>query len=1005
MRILFLHFSDAHIEQDTNLNNINTNAIVNSLAQLDTFDECIIIFSGDITKSGLHNEYLQAGKFIGRVAKGIKDKYSVGESIATMFVPGNHDLEGIDKKSDNKQIEEYYKTKVVEDKCYEELKKLDNFYTFARRNYCDSRGNVINVRTINFDDFKIKFNLINTAPFSLLGSGNMDKGLHYIPEKELSKLKVNHEENYTVSVIHHSPEWFCGPCKESLYENMYSSSNLIFVGHEHYSQSECIKINNKYNIDISSGVALYNTKTEHGFNTLVLDTEKHSINGFKYIYNGIIYKPTKNLNNEKIIFNGKSKFTFTQSFREYIETDINERAGEHYLDYFIFPLLESKDINEDLKNYKVSNDEKFLELLKIKQRISIEGSSKSGKTTLGKYLCKLLSEDYTPLLIEGEYCGIKDSKKLIKYTLENQFGDDSDLDLFEQLEPEKKVLIIDDSDKIKKEMISSLLEENKFKFGYIIILRNVDWKFNIREKAIEQLSANRFFYLHISPFYYEKRLELIQKICSMKNEHKIIDLSEKVQRINEDIANQIRYFQLTPDFIHQFVDYYLNFSFLKTKKESSIFSKVFEANIVTRIASNTEEDNVDEIMIALDFVAYYVHFNSEYPLKNTSFKIAIDQYNTKHDNNLKEKFVFDISKKSNIIREVPGTFDIEFCDDNLLAYFVAAHLNRKLYASGWEEDLNYVLNNVCFGINGDILLFLSYITSNTQILYPILDSLMIHMKDWEELSLDNKNIEYLCKAKTQVSAKLPQAKDKKKMVEEKNDMERKIVQEKKQNSESLYSYDESEVNSFGNKILKSIRYLELVGKVLPNFRHILTAEEKKLILQVIYKYPNQLLHFMLKDINENYDKIITDVLSKTPATRKGQLITRDIIEKEIENQSIMYILSIYDFIATTTITNKTIEDVNKFDYRNNTNYYLQNIMMEENSNGEFHQFAKKVEHLYDNTELNITKQMIKLIVRKYFLCHNVSIVGEAQHVVDKFFGEGLLKELTIAQAKQRVEKK
>lgn len=44
MKILFLHLSDAHLTQETNLSEINTNAIVNSLSQMGNFDECVLVF-------------------------------------------------------------------------------------------------------------------------------------------------------------------------------------------------------------------------------------------------------------------------------------------------------------------------------------------------------------------------------------------------------------------------------------------------------------------------------------------------------------------------------------------------------------------------------------------------------------------------------------------------------------------------------------------------------------------------------------------------------------------------------------------------------------------------------------------------------------------------------------------------------------------------------------------------------------------------------------------------
>ena len=73
MKILFLHLSDSHLCGDTMLPQININAIVRSLAQMGEFDECILIFSGDIVQSGEENEYKVAAQMLATLIKRIKD--------------------------------------------------------------------------------------------------------------------------------------------------------------------------------------------------------------------------------------------------------------------------------------------------------------------------------------------------------------------------------------------------------------------------------------------------------------------------------------------------------------------------------------------------------------------------------------------------------------------------------------------------------------------------------------------------------------------------------------------------------------------------------------------------------------------------------------------------------------------------------------------------------------------------------------------------------------------
>lgn len=162
---------------------------------------------------------------------------------------------------------------------------------------------------------------------------------------------------------------------------------------------------------------------------------------------------------------------------------------------------------------------------------------------------------------------------------------------------------------------------------------------------------------------------------------------------------------------------------------------------------------------------------------------------------------------------------------------------------------------------------------------------------------------------------------------------------------------------------------------------------------------------MFKDIDKNYERIINDALSKHPTTKRGQLITKDMLDKSLQNQSIAFVLAIYDFIASASATGKAILELNsKFDFTQNTNYKIQNIMMEEN-NGNFNSMADKAEKLFKKTDLEMVKQMLRLIVRKHFLTNNIALYGNAQHIASIFFEEEEQRNLQITEAKNRFIKK
>lgn len=153
-------------------------------------------------------------------------------------------------------------------------------------------------------------------------------------------------------------------------------------------------------------------------------------------------------------------------------------------------------------------------------------------------------------------------------------------------------------------------------------------------------------------------------------------------------------------------------------------------------------------------------------------------------------------------------------------------------------------------------------------------------------------------------------------------------------------------------------------------------------------------------MDKNFESIVNDILIRYPTTKQGLIITSSMVEKSLQNQAIIFIFCIYDFIAYTASTNKGLNELNKFNFNQKENYMLQNLMMEEN-NGSINNFMMKLNRLFDSTDKNAIKQMILFTVRKFFLNHDVEIKGEIQRVVDKFFDSNQKKTLKLIQAKNR----
>lgn len=997
MKILFLHISDTHFRESDQANR-EINAISKALHQMDSFDNCVIFYTGDVTNSGAYNEFRTAGRFLKNLILKLKEDY-VNGYIGVCVIPGNHDMENMKSYFSYEDIICANKEKRISQVYSESQSRLNNFFHFAGRNQCFTYDKSIEYKLLTFDGFKIKVNLVNSAPFSLLKSENKDKGIHYLPTEEIAYKSESRGENFCITMMHHGPEWFSEECKHMLNSSLLAKTDLLMLGHEHYSEGESKIINATHRMNVSRGLALYNSKGETGFNAFVLDTETGSLLGKKFVKNNTYYKPFTIIDIGDIELHKKGRFALKKEFRDELMSDINERDKERIDEYFVFPTLRSKTFDDSHKRGSINDETQFLELMLEKKKISIEGDLKKGKTTLAKHLCKTFADEYVCILLDEKNFA-HDANKILKYQLNNQF-ENLNYDEFEQLDSGKKILIIDNSDKITGVKWNKFYGAIKDKIEYVILLNSTSFNLDIKGKVIDSLMDEDFYELKIEPFYYEKRLELISKICESKPTVLKSNVNEIARKINNEITNQIRFFNLTPDFIHQFVEYFLSAGALfNSTKQENVFNKVYEANIVLRLSAAMDSDFVSEFMVALGFVASNIHFKKKYPFSIDDFTASVEEYNREYDNSLKARDVRDIAIQARIIREVPGETTYEFCDNNLLAYFAACNLHRLLTDGNedGQEKLNALLSNITDDINGDILLFLSYVTDNVKVLNPIILCLESHMGSWTEFSIDENNISYLSELKDDTPVSVPVKEDKKKHAQKKSEIEKDFKEKKEPSSKELYSPNSRDENEFFIKTAKALKYLELAAKILPGFSHILKGNDKAQLVDILYAYPNKLLYEMLKVIDENHHKLVQEILSDNPKTRQGELITESMIEKALWNQSVGYILTIYDFIASTAATPKTLELFNKYADLENTNQAIQNLLMEENS-GEFSKFIKKAETLYDKAEYDVVKRMSALVVRKFYLCHDdVPTINDAQRVLDKMFQTKAKKQFILEQS-------
>lgn len=1023
MKICILHLSDLHLDNNVQPSILTERmqGLISSFGMFDQVKDIIIICSGDIANRGARNDYVCASLFFHNLKSGIEGAFKNKPNVYTFFVPGNHDMNyGNKEDRDSKTIQEIYKVKRHDEACMNcEQEYLTDFWEFENKR-CFTQNRMINKRIIQCGSLKLRINLINSAVFSSLDN---DKGLHHIPEMFIDDLYITEKEYnngviHAITVMHHSPEWYNDGVKQKLLNALYEGTSLLFLGHEHVVNSIDSELNACSLMKIIGGGVFADTedKNSSSYNIAVIDTEKTDMPNilvYQYVWSHsskiyvhkAIGKQTRLISNKP----PRNDLFPMVDFINQLQLDNKRKFATSFMDYFVFPRLTEKKRDSYSVEKEIVDIEAFVCEIEEKKRVFIIGDDNSGKSTLAKFLFLYYAEKNMiyPLLFTADDINKKKISSVINQVFREQYGAyETDWIRFQQAAKSKKIAIIDDASRIKKIYLEKLIEEFETQFEFIVICAKDEVNFDIIEKAKTSLheKEKEGCRYKICRIYSDKRRELIRKVISVSSDFSICNVDAEVKKINESIKKQIQYFQLDPDFIIQYVQFLIGNNG-NPKHKQNIFSMVFENAIQNAIIACRPKDSLDRISILLEEVAYYVHFHRKYPFELTDLTQVVKTYNYEYGENIDVKNFYDVVTEARIIRSIDDSWNLKFSNKNYLAYFVARKLNRN-YHEGKKDDLEKVVKNICFGINGDIVLFLSYLTQNTQILKFICDQASMYMGEWPELDFNQKNISFIFNYGSTNKAKAPDNEDKNKLVAAETEAEKSVDSSHVIEAIDIYDYDENEIELLPNRFIKALKYTELIAKSLPNFSHLLKIDEKENIINKIYSYPNKIVYSCLIQIETDFAEIVDYLESELHAfekrTGKKHKLNKSDIAKLLAKLGTDTILGVYDYIASVSTDKNTIIALERFDCKSKENYMLQNIMMEENA-GRISQFMEKLEKLNHLTKSNVVKSMLSRVVRKCLINHDDISSANERVLRSRYFDVPDQKILLTTKMKRKSE--
>ncbi len=323
---------------------------------------------------------------------------------------------------------------------------------------------------------------------------------------------------------------------------------------------------------------------------------------------------------------------------------------------------------------------------------------------------------------------------------------------FKQLIPSDIAIVIDDVDYIEEARQRGFIKYVEERFGTIVetCQFDIDMDVDIKDRLKKIAETSNFTFYRIEPFYADKRKKLLENIVRIIL-HDDLDTQERYVSILCDALTKQKYlYSLNPEFIVQFVQYHCKNIGEAMQNDGSVFSKVFEAHLTNLINSFAKRITVEKIFIILDKIAYFIHVNGKnaYPISLTQMDAVIQEYNSIYGASISTCDFLEILLQAKILKEFQNKY--LFFDRNYLAYFAAREIRRKVVEDRDYTQFTRVMKCSYNQINADILLFITYITDNLNIIRMIMQDAETAVKEWAEFDLRNIDIPFLVKSADEV---------------------------------------------------------------------------------------------------------------------------------------------------------------------------------------------------------------------------------------------------------------
>lgn len=831
-----------------------------------------VIVTGDIADKGQPDEYKQASKFFGLLAKHLKEE-NLFVAVTWSFTPGNHDCD-FSKSSGVRDnlltLQSSNGIPSLDDEVIETLlKPQQNFVNFMT-GFCNDRdisSIVCDVETTAICGISAAFIGLNT---SISSKKHEVQGELYFPVSKITRPKV--DVDLAISFFHHPYGWMESNNARDFRKAVESISDITLTGHEHESTAYI-----RTNLDTGENNAYlegavfqsHDELNSSGFNALIVDLEKKQWKVFQFSFEGKIYRPKESNPSWKDFRRNVARlqnhFEISSSFKDRFLDDpgagfTNSRKGKlTFSDIFVPGHLDEITRVEEKTELVMPpvSMAGFAKRIDEHAKVLIIGEEQSGKTSFSKYLYQSFHDmDLIPIFIRAS--GLKDKdvedvrlKKILTDAFLDQYSTDR-VDDFLQLPPSKRVLLIDDLhlSPFNKRGLSKFIEATTAYCGKIVIFSHaLSFIDEVETASTDNYLAN-FTQFEVKEFGNQLREDLIERWYLVGREYTLDeDELEKMVVRTKITLDQVLGRNLLPSYpifvliILQQLEASSNIN-----TSSGAHGYLYELLITSALNGANTKIDFDTSYTFLGMLAESMFIRRERFVSNDQLVAVFNDFCNFSKQTIRLDRIERPLLEAHILIEHDGRywFRYKYC----YYYFAARYLSDRLRKPSGQERLELLGSEIYREEYANILMFLAYLSNKDQ---SIIDVMLKNARDIYTgvPPCDfNEHVAFV----NRMHAKLPQAV----LLDQKSnharaEMNRRLDQF--EHSDESLKKDDNDIND-ALQLNVALKTIQVLGQLLKNFPSSLDGAVKLEIAEECYQLGLRTMTRFIQFAEENQLGII-----------------------------------------------------------------------------------------------------------------------------------------------------